>query len=293
MASFKPVTAALRGFEVLAAVNQLGEASVGQINKLIGLNLPTIVRMLETLQHAGYVMKHPERAVYLPTGRTVALSVGYAPYREMSVVATPILAELHREVGWPSDLGVHHGDAMLVVHTSRDEGRLSFNRRPGYRAPMLATSLGRSYLANCSEAERAKALEDAALSPGPWNDVARDPAAARALFAKVRADGYAVMHEDYSKQEYGGRFLAIGTPVRVNGETVAALNMMLVREVAETQAQLLRFVKPLRRAADTLGEALSAVRTPAELPKPVAAKSQATASGGGLVLVDWDWMPDA
>src|SRR4051812_32358941 len=116
MASFKPVTAALRGFEVLAAVNQLGEASVGQINKLIGLNLPTIVRMLETLQHAGYVMKHPERAVYLPTGRTVALSVGYAPYREMSVVATPILAELHREVGWPSDLGVHHGDAMLVVH---------------------------------------------------------------------------------------------------------------------------------------------------------------------------------
>ena len=290
MPSFEPVTAVLRGFEVLAAVNRLGEAGVGQIHKLIGLNPPSIVRMLETLQHAGYVVKHPERAVYLPTGRTLALSVGYEPYRELAVVATRILDDLHGDMGWPSDLAVFDGDAMLVVHTSRDDRRLSFNRRPGYRAPMLATSIGRAYLAYCEEDERRGVLEQAALSPEPWNDPARDPARARALFEQVRVNGFATMHDDYSEREYGGRFFAIGTPVQVNGQTVAALNMMLVREVAESSVGILRFVGPLRRAAQALGDALSSVR-PAAAPR--SAPPTTAAATGPLFFVDKDWMPDA
>ncbi|MDB5394944.1 MAG: iclR [Rhodospirillales bacterium] len=290
MPSFKPVTAVLRGFEVLAAVNRLGEASVGQIHKLIGLNLPTIVRMLETLQNAGYVVKHPERAVYLPTGRTLALSVGYEPYRELAVIATRILDELHSEIGWPSDLAVYDGEAMLVVHTSRDERRLSFNRRPGYRAPMLATSIGRAYLAYCSEEERQKALELAAQSPEPWNDAARDPPRAAALFAQVRVNGFATMHDDYSEREYGGRFFAVGTPVQVGGRTVAALNMMLVREVAESKVGVLRFVAPLQRAALEIGNALSSVRPDGDARAAVA---KTAVAAGPLFFVDKDWMPDA
>lgn len=290
MPSFKPVTAVLRGFEVLAAVNRLGEASVGQIHKLIDLNLPTIVRMLETLQHAGYVVKHPERAVYLPTGRTLALSVGYQPYRELAVIATRILDELHSEIGWPSDLAVYDGEAMLVVHTSRDDRRLSFNRRPGYRAPMLATSIGRAYLAYCGDEERQKALERAAQSPEPWNDVARDPARAAALFAQVRVNGFATMDDAYSEREYGGRFWAVGTPVLVGGQPVAALNMVLVREVAESKVGVLRFVAPLQRAALEIGNALSSLRSDADVRKPAAKTAVAT---GPLFFVDKDWMPDA
>jgi IclR family mhp operon transcriptional activator len=288
MPSFEPVTAVLRGFDVLAAVNRLGEASVGQIHKMIGLNLPTIVRMLETLQHAGYVVRHPERAVYLPTGKTLALSVGYEPYRELAVIASRMLDELHGEIGWPSDLAVYDGEAMLVVHTSRDERRMSFNRRPGYRAPMLATSIGRAYLAYCGEEERRAALKRAAASPEPWNDVARDPAKAASLFAQIRASGFATMHPDYSEREYGGRFWAVGTPVQVGGQVIATLNMVLLREIAESKVGVLRFVAPLQRAARELGEALARVRA-SGTAKPIAAKTES----GPLVFVDKDWMPDA
>lgn len=260
MASFKPVTATLRGLEVLAAVNRLGEASVGQIHKLIGLNLPTIVRMLETLQHAGYVGKHPDRAVYYATGRTLELSYGFALHRELTAVAGPILAELARETGWPSDLAVFDGQSMLVVQTSRGEGQLFFNRRPGYRAPLLATSLGRAYLATCRPAERAAALKLVAGAPEPWNEVARRPELAKALFEEIRAKGYATMHEDYSDREYAGRFWAVGTAVAVDGETVAALNMMILREVASSAAGPGRFVDPLRRAAARIGAAVSEAR---------------------------------
>lgn len=101
MGSYTPVTAVLRGLEVLATVNRLGEASVGQIHREIGLNLPTVVRMLETLQYAGYVREHPERAVYMATSRTLTRSHGAELQRELAAVTLPILTQLPAEVGWP------------------------------------------------------------------------------------------------------------------------------------------------------------------------------------------------
>jgi IclR family mhp operon transcriptional activator len=199
-----------------------------------------------------------------------------------------MLDELHGEIGWPSDLAVYDGEAMLVVHTSRDERRMSFNRRPGYRAPMLATSIGRAYLAYCGEEERRAALARAADSPEPWNDVARDPAKAASLFAQIRASGFATMHPDYSEREYGGRFWAVGTPVQVDGQVIATLNMVLLREIAESKVGVLRFVAPLQRAARELGEALARVRA-GPAAKPIAPRIES----GPLVFVDKDWMPDA
>lgn len=56
---------------------------------------------------------------------------------------------------------------MLVIQTSRGDGYLTFNRRPGYRAPLLATSLDRSYLAFCSEEDLHVVLERVAGMPEP------------------------------------------------------------------------------------------------------------------------------
>lgn len=268
MPSFSPVTATLRGIDVLAAVNALGEASVSQIHKRIGLNMPTVVRMLETLQHAGYVVKHGDRPVYTATARTLALSVGYAPQRELVAVAAPIMAQLNADVGWPSDLAIYDGEAMLVLQTSRGEGRLSFNRRPGYRAPLLATSLGCAWLAACPPDERQRALEQVVDSPDPWNDVARDPERAEALFAEITTKGYASMHDAYSAREYGGRLWAIGTVVLADGEPIAALNMMLVRTGAETESSTELFATSLRGAAEKIGAAIALARAGTDRKAP-------------------------
>src|SRR5271168_4127659 len=133
MPSFEPVTAVLRAFDVLLTVNRLKEASVGDIFRETGLNRPTIVRMLETLIHAGFVSRHPTQAVYFPTGRTLDLSSGYKKHEEMAIVAAPILVGLHKELQWPSDVAVFDRDAMVVARTSRGEGFLHFDRRAGYR----------------------------------------------------------------------------------------------------------------------------------------------------------------
>ena len=49
MGSYKPVNAALRGLDVLAAVNKLkGRATIGELHRETSLDKATIVRMLET-----------------------------------------------------------------------------------------------------------------------------------------------------------------------------------------------------------------------------------------------------
>ncbi|MFC7555351.1 helix-turn-helix domain-containing protein [Pseudoroseomonas wenyumeiae] len=71
MPSYEPVTALLRGLDVLRAVNRLEGATVKDIHRLTGLNQPAVVRMLETLIHAGLVVRQRGQAVYVPTGRTL------------------------------------------------------------------------------------------------------------------------------------------------------------------------------------------------------------------------------
>jgi IclR family mhp operon transcriptional activator len=257
MPSYDPVTALMRGLDVLRAVNRLPSAGVKDIHHLTGLNQPTVVRMLETLIHAGFVIRHPQQPVYLPTGKTLELSAGYVLHREIGILATPVLTRLRAVVGWPSDIGVFDGDAMVVAHTSRGEGRFLFERRTGFRAPVFATSLGRAYLAFCGEDDRERAFALAARSPEPWNAPAHDAARAAKDFAAIRAAGYAVMDEAYASREYGGMASAIAVPVLAGGVAAASLNLMYLRDAIDQAAVVERLLPLLREAAVELGAAVA------------------------------------
>lgn len=171
MTSFQPITAALRALDVLLAINRLRGASVGDVFRETGLNRPTVVRMLETLMFAGFITRHATQPLYMPTGRTLDLSSGYRRHEEMALVAAPVLSALHKHLQWPSDVAVFDGDAMVVARTSRGEGFLQFNRRPGYRAPLLGTSAD------------------------PWNAITREPATLQRLLERVRREGLATMNQ--------------------------------------------------------------------------------------------------
>ncbi|WBV41591.1 helix-turn-helix domain-containing protein [Pseudoroseomonas cervicalis] len=261
MPSYEPVTALLRGLEVLRAVNRLRGATVREIHAATGINQPTVVRMLETLIHAGFVARQEEPPRYLPTGRTLELSAGHDLPRELGLAAAPVMSRLRRGIGWPSDIAVFDGDAMVVLHTSRGEGgRFLFERRPGFRAPILATSLGLAYLAHCREEERHAAVERAARQPEPWNDLARQPEALARRLDQIRAQGYAQMDEAYATREYGGMASAIGVPVLEGTVAIAALNLMYLRGTTDREAVVHRLLPALRQAADELGATLAGFR---------------------------------
>ena len=227
MVSYRPVTAALRGLEVLAATSRLGgSATLAELHRVTGLDKSTILRMLETLEHAGFVVREDDRRTYQITGKTLQLSAGYDRHRAVGAIVAPALSAFRTAVGWPSDVAILDHDAMLVVETSREVGPMYLNRRPGYRAPVLATSLGLAYLAHCADGERAALLARAADDPAPWNDLARDPPLAERTLAAIRARGFATMSPHYEAREYAGRISSLGVPITRNGRIYAAINIL-------------------------------------------------------------------
>ncbi|MCI1025558.1 helix-turn-helix domain-containing protein [Pseudomonas putida] len=259
--SFKPVEAVARALKVLRVVSEERQATVASIHRKTGLDKATIVRMLETLHHEGYVAKETERAQYSVTARTLLLSQGYEKSRWIAGVAEPSLARFRNSIGWPSDIAVFDVDAMVVLQTSRESGGpLSFNRRPGFRSPMLATSIGIAYLAFCPTDECQRIIRQLAAVDEPWNQLAREPERLNALLERTRKDGFAVMNDDYSEQVFAGNVWAMGVPVVHKGELFAALNVMMLKKALTLSEARKQILAPLRQVADDIATQLAAAR---------------------------------
>lgn len=258
MPSYQPVSALLRGLDVLAATNGLrGRATVGEIHRLTGIDKATIVRMLETLIHAGYVTRIDDGPAYEVTGKALLLCAGYDRHRAVGRIVAPIVRAFRDQVGWPSDVGILDGDAMLVVETSREAGPMLVNRHPGYRAPILATSLGLAYAAFCDAAEREAILAAVAADAAPWNDLARAPERSAATFEAIRRRGYATMDPAYSRSEYENRITTIGVPVLVGGRALAALNVLYLKTAVSQETALQTLLPPLQQTATRIAEELA------------------------------------
>jgi len=260
MPSYSPVSSVLRGLEVLRQVSLAGTASVKDLHEATGIDKATVVRMLETLIHAGYVRADEGAGGYRATGRTLELSSGYDLAAAAAELAAPVLARFRAEVGWPSDLALRDGEAMILAGTSRGSGPLAFRRRPGFRAPMLETSIGRAYLAWCPEEERASLLE-ALTRGGPGSESGAetppDPAAVAALIETTRARGFAVMAESYSRAAYGGTVWAMAVPVE-GARLYGALNMMMLHSAVSLEQAQESYLPGLRAAAREIAEAFDA-----------------------------------
>ena len=257
--AYKPVIAALRVLDVLAAVSKTtGEATVGKIHRLTGLDKATIVRMLYTLTHAGYVVRDSKTQTYRVTGKTLQLSVGYNRHQTIGAIVSEDLTQFRQSIGWPSDVSIFDEEAMLVIETSREAEPMRFFRKPGYRAPMLYTSLGRAYLAFCPEEERQAFLQSAQENPAPEFALSREPDALEALLETVRAQGYATMDESYSSEYYDSQFFSIGVPIRSQWRVFGAMNIIYLRQTMRPDEARDQFLGALTDVADRLAAKLEA-----------------------------------
>jgi IclR family mhp operon transcriptional activator len=257
MPSYKPVTAALRVLNVLAAVNRLGsQATVGEIHRRIGIDKATIVRMLETLAYAGYLIRDPDHTVYRVTGKALSLTTGFDRHTVVGTIIAPLMAEFRQHIEWPSDVALFDLDAMLVIKSSRQGELLSFNRSPGFRAPVLGTSLGLAYMAHCPAAEREAFLKRIANDPSPWSKLLQDPVRLDKRLGEVREQGCATMDENYSRVEYDGRVGSIGVPIMTEKKLFASINVIYLKGFLTPQAARDTLLAPLQEVARKMAREL-------------------------------------
>ncbi|MEZ2410701.1 helix-turn-helix domain-containing protein [Bosea sp. RCC_152_1] len=259
MSSYKPVTAALRVLDILAAVNRANpRATVGEVHRQTGIDKATIVRMLETLVHAGYVIRDKASTSYQVSGKTLQLSNSYDRHSVIASLIEEDLTAFRQRIGWPSDVAILDNDAMLVIKSSRQGEPLSFNRKPGYRAPVLGTSLGLAYLAFCPLQEREAVIARALDETGPWNEIARSPQMLAAKLDLVREQGYATMDENYSRIEYDNRILSIGVPIKAGTTVMASINVIYLTSALTPAKARETLLAPLQAVAAHMADTLAA-----------------------------------
>ena len=107
-----------RGLQVLQALQSNPIASLHEIHLATRISKPSLLRVLNTLEHAGYVSRrlvdgHYRISAFARMGRK------RDRYDRVAEAAAPVLDRLCQNVRWPSDLMVPAGDHMERRETNQ------------------------------------------------------------------------------------------------------------------------------------------------------------------------------
>jgi IclR family mhp operon transcriptional activator len=248
MPTYEPVTAVLRALNVLEAIASEGTSTIKSLHAATGLPKATLVRMVETLIHAGYLYSEGSGPSYSLTARPLALAGGFNQGRRLVARLGPLLAEFQTQTRWPSDIGILDRDAIVILETRREPGMLSVNWQVGSRLSPARTALGRALLAAMPVEELRATLLALKARTGEPEDVAHF----ETRLCDVRRSGYAL-----NDQEDRRGIRSIAAPILERGKVVASVNISVVAEamsMAELeQRHALRIVEVAERMSTALG----------------------------------------
>ena len=252
MAEQRLVRGLLRGLQLLRFLNEYNYATALELSRLTGLPRPTVYRLLDTLIAAGYVTNGSRKETYQLTILVRSLSDGFDDEAWVTEIASPVLSELGRQIVWPTDIATFDRDAMVIRETTHGSSPLSINReKAGFRPPVLHSSLGHVYLANCPEPEREMILRNIGTSDQPDAPMARNRSLVDQIVKETRARGYGVREGGMSPKTG-----SIAVPVMWRDRPIAAINMHYILSALLLEEVVERYLPPMRAAATKIAEEL-------------------------------------
>lgn len=153
-----------------------GEDLLGnrELARRLQLSPQTVVRLCFTLVQLGLLRRDPHAAGYRLGAGAVAIAYPMLAGLRVRSLARPAMLALSQRLGAAVSLGLRHQLGMVYVETAwRTDGRL-LPPDTGAVMPMLATAMGRAWLASASATERRSVLNQMRV---------REPAAAPRLEA--------------------------------------------------------------------------------------------------------------
>lgn len=219
--SYPPVNAVCRALHILRIANQRSIATVNALHLQTGIPRPTIVRMLETLMHEGYVVRDNMCGGYRVTGKVAELSSGYRGISRVIEIARPLAIGLTRQIKWPIGLGEIDGDAIEIRYwTGTISPVVHTNTVLGKRPDLLTSAMGRAYMAFCSDEERDRHIR-AMRKQMPLEFDAAKEAEYRGMLDRVRTTGLAMRVPGTGQK----RLTTYGVPILETGRVAAVLSV--------------------------------------------------------------------
>ncbi|MGI5923134.1 MAG: IclR family transcriptional regulator [Lentisphaeria bacterium] len=196
-----------------------GEANLSSLSQSLGLSAPGTLKIVKTLESLGMICQCADKRYRLSVG-CGKYARAYCAQHPLRELARPILERLSLQENDRVVLSVLQGalQVTLLVVDSRQYLRHPELEIPQGAHPSLQLATGRVLLAN---APWECALEQLALYPAGYlpADI-RDEDGLKALLAKVRREGYALVPTSQPQVSY------LAVPVRGHsGAVLAALGM--------------------------------------------------------------------
>ncbi|OZG73953.1 IclR family transcriptional regulator [Hahella sp. CCB-MM4] len=215
------VQSLVRGLKVL---EQLAASSVAlnltEVAEKVRLPTSTTHRLLNTLLQLGYVFQDHERGEWSVGVKAFSVGNAYLKSRDYISAARPFMRDLVLESGETSNLAImQEGGPVFVAQIECDE-MMRMVAKLGSRAPLHASGVGKSMLAQESDNEIRQLLNEYDLKVLTPKTIA---AAGEMLeeLGRIRQRGFAV---DDEEQSMGLRCIAANI-YNEYGEVVAAISI--------------------------------------------------------------------
>ncbi len=249
-----------RGLKAMMLINREGSLAIAELSRALALPRTTAERVLMTLLAEGFVERDRQTKRFFLTDRVRALSGGYLDDSWISHVATPLLFDMTREIGWPLGIATAAGEYMRLRLTTDPATSLSLHRRHiGSEIVMAPTSAGIIHLAYLDPEQQRIMLEMLRSSDDPLQAVARDEPRMAHAIEHARRDGYS----------FGldlGRERSVSLPIFHDGQVRAILLMIFMARGLTHEQVIARFVPRLKDMAARIEELAFGEQAAAEPP---------------------------
>ncbi len=249
MDSTRPIRALMRGLDALTFLNLRDGATVSEVAHEIRLPRTTVYRILETLCAGGFVYRDRVDERYRPTILVRGLSGGFDDEVWVTQIAKPLLEALCAEIVWPVSIATLSGAKMTLRETTDHRSPLATERySAGAQLPLLSSSMGRVYLANCAAPQRDSLIEVLACSHKEEDKAARDRVNLLRVLAEIKAQGYAIATRTRRLMDEH----SVSVPVQIHAGPLAALTVRFGGAALPLKTGLERFLPKLRQCATTI-----------------------------------------
>ncbi len=196
MSKAPAVDYALQIIELFAKSNN--EIGIADISNALKINKNAVSRTIDALLEKNWIyLSSPASKKYHLTMKPFSLISASVEKDYMLKISKPILSRVHNETCDSVYLGIRNGDNVLYLlhYDSVKEVRVS--GRVGGEYPLHLSAPGKALLAYASQSDIA---DHFAKNPGGQTSNSIKTAKEFAIEAKkIRADGYAVDNEEFSK----------------------------------------------------------------------------------------------
>lgn len=239
-----------RGLRVIQSFDRdRKQLSLSVVARLVELPRASVRRTLHTLVQLGFA--ETDGKLFRLTPRVLTLAGAYLLSNPIASILQPAIERLSGEINESCSAAVLDGDDVVMIVHASPARVLPLSAQVGLRIPAFASSLGRILAASLPDADLDAFLTR--IQPQKLTDQTTiDKALLRRTILKARDDGYSLVDREV---EVGFRSISVALQ-RLDGKTIAALNIGIHSERGTPEMMQQAFLPKLRKLAHELQQQL-------------------------------------